>query len=177
MARLFTGLEIDPALALELSLARGGLAGARWVEPEDYHITLRFVGEVDGALAREIDAELRRVRARAFDLAIARIGSFGGERPRAIVALIDPSAPLERLQGELEALMRRLGLAPETRKFTPHITLARLKGVTADAVATYLAGVSVFPRRKIAARRVTLYSSRTSRGGGPYVAEAVYPLD
>lgn len=176
MPRLFTGLEIDPALALELSLARGGLIGAKWVEPADYHITLRFIGDVDGAIAREIDAELARIVAPAFDLRIARIGSFGRERPRAIVALIEPSAPLDRLQAEHEATMRRLGLAAEPRKFTPHITLARLKGVNAAAVVPYLSGVSVFPRRTFRARRVALYSSRTSRGGGPYVVEAAYPL-
>jgi 2'-5' RNA ligase len=72
--------------------------------------------------------------------------------------------------------MRQVGLAPETRKFTPHVTLARLKNVSSIDVADYIAMHGHFPKLTFAAERFVLYSSRASMGGGPYVIEAAYPL-
>ncbi len=177
MPRLFTGLEIPEAVAARLSLAGGGLSGAKWIAPSDYHVTLRFIGEVDGAQAREIDAELRRLSAPPFALRIGRLALFGRARPHALVALVEPAPALVALQADHEMLMRRLGLAPEPRKFTPHVTLARLKGVSAASAATYLEGGAAFPAMEICVRRTALYSARMSRGGGPYLVEATYPLD
>ena len=62
MPRLFTGLELPASVAGQVALARGGVVGARWLEPEDYHITLRFVGDVDGRLARDIAETLGEIR-------------------------------------------------------------------------------------------------------------------
>src|SRR5207237_10698543 len=68
MPRLFTGLEIPPDIAMSLSMLRGGLPGARWIDPANYHLTLRFIGDVDAALARDIALMLGQVKRRGFDL-------------------------------------------------------------------------------------------------------------
>jgi 2'-5' RNA ligase len=176
MPRLFTGIEVPEPLARELALMRGGLSGARWVEPEDFHITLRFLGDIDEGLAREVYLELWRVRREPIPVTLGELSFFGGERPRALIVKVQPSAELIDLQAEHERIMRRIGLAPETRKFTPHVTLARLRGTSSLAVADYLSLRGLAPRGRYLAEQFVVYSSRDSVGGGPYVIEAEYPL-
>jgi 2'-5' RNA ligase len=176
MIRLFTGLEIPPDLAESLATLRGGLPGARWIDSENYHLTLRFIGDIDERLAQEIAALLRQVRRPQFDLRFDGLTSFGGRKPRAIVAAAEPVAPLMELQAEHERLLQRVGLEPEGRKFTPHVTLARLRDSSSRQVADYLATRGHFRARDIPVSRFVLFSSRTSIGGGPYVVEATYPL-
>lgn len=177
MPRLFTGLEIPPEIGAALARHRGGLPGARWVEPENYHVTLRFVGDVDEGVARDLTAALEEARPReAIPIVLDGLSTFGGRRPHAIFANVAPSAALSELQAEHESIARRVGLSPETRKFHPHVTLARLRNVSSLAVADHLALQGPFERLGFTARRVALYSARDSVGGGPYVVEAAYPL-
>src|SRR5471032_1296497 len=123
MPRLFTGVEIPADVGQSLSMLRGGLPGARWITPENYHLTLRFIGDVDDLIAQEVALMLGRVKRDAFDLHLEGLASFGGRRPRAVVANVAPMPPLLELQHEHERLMQRLGLDPEGRKYTPHVTL------------------------------------------------------
>ena len=97
-------------------------------------------------------------------------------KPRALVALVRPTAQLAALQAEHESIARRAGMAPETRKFTPHVTLARLRGTPAEAAAFFIASMGRFPVQRFNVSRFALFSSRASIGGGPYVVEAAYPL-
>jgi 2'-5' RNA ligase len=164
MPRLFTGLEIPAEIGQTLSGLRGGLPGARWIDPENYHVTLRFIGDIDGIAANEIASLLFRINRKPF------------EKPRAVVAQVVPSRPLIELQAELERLMQRFGLDPEGRKFTPHVTLARLRDASNQDVADYLSVRGYFPTRVFTASRFVLFSSRASTGGGPYVVEDSYAL-
>jgi 2'-5' RNA ligase len=176
MPRLFTALEIPPEVGQSLAMLRGGLPGARWVEPENYHLTLRFIGDVDGALARDIASILTGVARSSFDVRLDGLSSFGGRKPRAVVAAVGQSAPLHDLQSEHERLMQRIGLEPEGRKYMPHVTLARLRDTSSQQVADYLAVHGPFRSMPFRASRFVLFSSRTSTGGGPYVVEAAYAL-
>ena len=88
MPRIFTGLEIPANVGAELAMLRGGLPGARWVDPENYHVTLRFIGDVDDVIAREVASALGQVRRREFELRFEGLTSFGGRRPRAVVATL-----------------------------------------------------------------------------------------
>jgi RNA 2',3'-cyclic 3'-phosphodiesterase len=175
MPRLFTGLEIPSDLARELAMLRGGLSGARWIDVENYHITLRFIGDIDLPTAREVAATLEDIRRAPFTVTLEGLDFFGGDKPRAIVAKVQPSAPLVELQSEQERMVRRLGIPPESRKYTPHVTLARLRGAPGIAVADYLSHRG-FLSRRFTADRFVLFSSRDSVGGGPYIAEEVYPF-
>lgn len=176
MPRLFTGLELPPEVAAALTAARGGLQGARWIDPENYHITLRFIGDVDHVVAGDIYGLLAEIHRDPLEITIENLDAFGGKRPRAIVARITPDRALLELQADHERRIRKAGVAPEGRKFSPHITLARLRDVSPLDVADYLAVRGAFPRTTFTARGFLLYSSRDSVGGGPYVTEAAYPL-
>ena len=177
MPRLFTALEIPPQIAQSLAMLRGGLPGARWVEPENYHLTLRFIGDVDGALAHDVASILGNVARAPFELRLDGLSSFGGRKPRAVVAAVGQSPALYELQSEHERLMQRIGLAPEGRKYTPHVTLARLRDTSSRQVADYLAVSEPYRSASFRASRFVLFSSRTSVGGGPYVMEAAYALE
>ena len=176
MPRLFTGLELPSQVIQTLSLMRGGLPGARWIDPDNYHLTLRFIGDVDTGLAREIAFMLGQVKRKDFELRLDGLISFGGNRPRAVVATVAPSQALMELQAEHERLLRRVGLEPEGRKYTPHVTLARLRDSSSRQVAEYLGDRGSFRSAPFRAERFVLFSSRNAVGGGPYVVEAAYPL-
>jgi len=176
MPRLFTGLEIPRHVADSLSMMRGGLPGARWIDPENYHLTLRFIGDIDDALARDIAGLLGRVQRRPFELRLDGLLSFGGRKPRALVAQVSQIAPLMELQAEHDRMLQRLGLEPEGRKYTPHVTLARLRDSSSHQVADYLAARGHFRSMPFEVSRFVLFSSRASIGGGPYIVEEAYPL-
>jgi RNA 2',3'-cyclic 3'-phosphodiesterase len=176
MPRLFTALEIPRNAAMSLSLLRGGLPGARWIDVENYHITLRFIGDVDGRTADEIVDRLDRIDRPEFSLSLNGIGSFGSKKPHSIWAGVSPVPELYALQGEIERICQRLGLAPDPRKFTPHVTLARLKASRLDDVVHYLGGRGDFQTSPFTVSRFVLLSSKESVGGGPYLTEEVFPL-
>jgi 2'-5' RNA ligase len=176
MPRLFTGLEIPREIVDALAILRGGLPGARWIDPENYHVTLRFIGDIDDVLAHEIASMLDQVKRRGFELRFDGLSSFGGRRPRAVIATMQPVAPLLELQAEHERIMQRVGLEPEGRKYSPHVTLARLRDSSSRQVADYLAARGPLNGLSFPVSRFVLFSSRASVGGGPYVVEAAYPL-
>ena len=177
MLRLFTGLEVPNDIASSLSILRGGLAGARWIDEANYHVTLRFMGDIDESCARDVYSLLGHVRRKPLTLKIEGLDIFGGDKPRALVARIAPTPALVELQAEQERLVRRVGLAPDKRKFTPHVTLARLRDTSPWHVADVMSARGHFPSRTFTASRFVLFSSRASTGGGPYIVEAAYPLD
>ena len=176
MPRLFTGLEIPADLAQMLSFLRGGLPGARWIDPENYHLTLRFIGDIESGLAREVAFMLGRVNRHPFDIRIDGLSSFGGRKPRAVVASVAPSPALMELQAEHERLLQRIGLAADPRKYIPHVTLARIRGAAHRDVADYLSLRGGFSTGPFPVERFVIFSSKNSTGGGPYVVEEEYPL-
>lgn len=177
MPRLFSAVEIPGSVAERLTLLRAGLSGARWIDPENYHLTLRFIGDVDGATARDFTLSLSKIASAPFELSLNGLGSFGGGKPRAIFAGIAPSEGLEALRRANERAAREAGLPPEGRNYKPHVTIARLRGARADAVAAYLERQGGIGPGTFTVTRFVLYSSRNSVGGGPYVVEAAYPLE
>jgi RNA 2',3'-cyclic 3'-phosphodiesterase len=176
LPRLFTGLEVPPLVAAQLALLRGRIARARWIEAENYHVTLRFIGDIDARTASDVAEVLGEIKRARFPLAVEGLGWFGADKPRAIIAKIAPSAPLVELQAEHERRLRRIGLPAETRKFVPHVTLARLRSASPLAVADYLTMHGYFSVTSFEATRFVLFSARESTGGGPYIAEAAYEL-
>ena len=176
MPRLFTGLEIPNDVANTLSLLRGGLVGARWISPENYHITLRFMGDIDDAIAQDVFFALQNSGRTPFAITIEGLEVFGGDRPRALVARVESTPQILELQAEHERLIRRMGLPPETRKYTPHVTLARLRDSSPYHVANFLGLTSHLPPMRFIVDEFVVFSSRASVGGGPYIIEAAYPL-
>jgi 2'-5' RNA ligase len=176
MPRLFTGLEIPADVAFDLDLMRGGIIGSRWIDRESFHITLRFIGDIDEGLAREIAYELDGVTARPFSLRLKGIDYFGGNKPHTLHAGVEENADLRRLQSIHERICQVLGLMAEPRKFTPHVTLARLKDTDPRDVHRYVGAHSLYKSRLFDVARFVLFSSRPTRGGGPYAVEGSYQL-
>lgn len=176
MPRLFTALEIPRDAALSLSLLRGGLPGARWIDVENYHITLRFIGDVEGHVADEVANALDRVRRPEFMLNLSGVDAFGSKKPHSIYAGVSPSPELNALQGEIERICQRLHIPADPRKFTPHVTLARLRNPHIADVVHYLSSRGNFSTLPFKVGRFVLMSSRDSVGGGPYIVEEAWPL-
>lgn len=176
MPRLFTALEIPHELALRLSLVRGGLYGAKWIDADNYHITLRFFGDVDARTADEIAHSLDDIRRGGFQLTTEILDVFGGNKPRALFAKVNRAEPLRELQSDHERIAQRAGLRPEGRKFLPHVTLARLKQTRPDEIADFLSQRGGLGSQTFDVKRFVLMSSKASVGGGPYIVEEAYDL-
>jgi 2'-5' RNA ligase len=176
MLRLFVGIELPSALRLRLSLLCTGLPGARWVDPGNLHLTLRFIGEVDEGVASDIDDALARIRASRFDVTLAGAGSFGGERPRLIWIGVEDNKPLVELQERVEAALRRAGVPPDTRRYSPHVTLARLKQPDLARVQGFVAANALFRAPPFPVERFSLIASYPTKSGAIYEDQADYVL-
>ncbi|MDX2308042.1 MAG: RNA 2',3'-cyclic phosphodiesterase [Hyphomicrobium sp.] len=176
MPRLFTGLEIPEDVADELSSLDQPLPGAWWIEDDYFHLTLRFVGDIDNRTADEFADQLGLISMDAFEIQLTGLGTFGGNDPRSLWTGVAPSEPLDALQRAHERAARNAGLPPERRSFKPHVTLARLSHTRIEALARYLARRGGWRSRPFQVERFVLYSSRPQTGGGPYVVEEAYPL-
>lgn len=176
MPRLFTGLEIPQPVALQLQMLQGGIHGARWIDPADYHITLRFIGDIDDMTAGEIVRRLAAIDAAPFSVRLQGTGFFGGKRPHSVHALVEPNAALTRLREAHERACRAAGLQPETRRFVPHVTIARCRGADPAEVRAFTSRHGLFAADPFTVERFALFSARPSRGGGPYVVEQVFPF-
>ena len=181
--RLFVALTLPEAVRERLGALENGLPGARWVPEDNLHLTLRFIGEVDGGVARDIDSCLAEVTMPAFEASFDRLDTFGdGRNLRALwVGVEQPNEPLMRLQAKIEKAIVRAGLEPESRKFTPHVTLARFKRnngrVPAEKMQAYLTQNARLRVGPVRFEQFTLYSSILHRDGSYYSAEADYPLE
>ena len=176
MLRLFTGLEIPHDIKFDLDLMKGGILGARWIERDSYHLTLRFIGDVEEGLARDLAEALDAIAVPGFLTRLKGLGAFGGAKPHTIYAGAEMCPELKRLQAAHERACQQVGLVGEARKFTPHVTLARLRRADAGAVQRHVAAHNLYESRPFEVDRFVLYSARPSRGGGPYAIAADYPL-
>jgi 2'-5' RNA ligase len=176
--RLFVALSLPESLRSRLSSLCNGLPGARWVTPENLHLTLRFIGEVDGHEAEDIDAALSGIRLPRFSVTLSGVGDFGdNKRLRSVWVGVESNELLERLQAKVEHAVQRAGRPPEQRKFKPHITLARFKSHPGGRLQDYFAEHALFHGPPFEVTDFTLYSSFLAHEGAIYSPEAVYPLD
>jgi len=173
--RLFTAIALPDAVAESLLKLQHGVPGARWQTREQLHLTLRFIGETDGR-ETDIDDALATVAAPAFPLRLKGVGSFGGKTPRDLWAGVEASAPLEHLNRKIESALQRIGLEPEKRKFTPHVTLARLKGTRSGAVMDFLADHALYACEPFPVEGFILFSSKLTSDGAIYRPEKAYRL-
>lgn len=176
--RLFVAIALPDLLRSRLSGLCSGLPGARWVAPENLHLTLRFIGEVEGHDAEDIDAALSAIRSPRFSLTLSGVGDFGdGRRLRSLWVGVEPDEKLERLQAKVEQAVQRAGQPPEKRKFKPHVTLARFNSHPGGRLERYYAEHALFRALPFEVTDFTLFSSYLSHEGAIYSPEALYPLE
>lgn len=177
MTRLFVGLELPDAVKSALLRLETGIPGTHWQTDGQLHLTLRFIGEVDGALGNDIVTALGAIDAPSFDVEITGVGIFGSlKRSHTLWAGIRADAALDHLQEKVESALVRTGLKPETRKFHPHITIARLNNPARHRLQDFLQahdGLAVPP---FPVDHFTLFSSFVTHKGSIYTVEETYPL-
>jgi RNA 2',3'-cyclic 3'-phosphodiesterase len=177
MIRLFVALGLPAALRAQLALLTGGIPGAKWVLPENYHVTLRFIGEVESWRAQEIDDALAGIRARPFELSLRGLGVFEkGGRISALWVGIEKTEPLVFLQSKIETALQRIGLEPERKRFAPHVTLARTDRAAPEKLVAHVQAHNLFRAPPVPVESFTLYSSRLGKEQAVYVAEVDYAL-
>jgi 2'-5' RNA ligase len=176
MIRLFVAIALPDGVARGLLALQSGVPGARWSTLEQLHLTLRFIGEVVERDANAVDEALAGISAPRFALQLKAVGAFGGKSPRALWAGIAPNDGLIHLQRKIESAIQRLGFPAEERKFTPHVTLARLRAAPAGRVMDYLADHALYASSPFEVQEFVLFSSRLTSNGSIYVPEREYPL-
>lgn len=175
--RLFVALRPPRPVRQQLIAAMHGISGVRWQNDDQLHLTLRFIGEVDRHRAEDIAAALGSLYAPVVEARITGVNLFERQgRPHMVWAGAEPHAPLAALHRKVDQLLARVGVAPETRAFVPHITLARLNRGSGP-VASFLALNSDLASEPFRFGHVTLYESEMGHGGSRYHPVARYPLE
>jgi len=178
--RLFVAIRPPEPIRDVLIDAMEAVEGARWQDEDQLHLTLRFVGEVETPLARDLADALALIEWPPFELAIAGVGAFerGGRRgggPHAIWAKVRESTALEGLRQKIERACESAGVGRETRRFTPHITLARL-GRSSGPIGGWLAAFGDLAAGPWQVEDFVLYESHLGHEGAHYKAVASYLL-
>jgi 2'-5' RNA ligase len=176
MQRLFVALSIPDPVAQSLALIQAGIPDARWQSREQLHLTLSFIGAVDGRDGAAIHDALEAIRAPAFTLELHGVGEFGGKHPQALWAGVRPNEALLHLQRKIDTALRRAGVAPDGGKFTPHVTLARLRRTAVGRVMDYLTDHALYGSAPFAVEGFILYSSVLTSDGSVYREEQAYGL-
>lgn len=176
MPRLFSGLELPADIKDVLTDLEVPIPGAFWIEEDNLHITLRFAGDIDNRLAHEFAEELSRIDTDVFELALEGVHVLGGNDPKILYAGLRASPQLEALARAHERAARSAGLAPESRPFKPHITLARLRNVSIPDLTRFLQAHALLRARPFVIEEFVLFSSKPKTGGGPYAVEETFPL-
>jgi len=175
--RLFVAIQLPEPIKNTLTAMCGGVDDARWREREQLHLTLRFIGDVDGAMARDIDDVLYQISAPAFSLTLRRTGFFTERKlARVLWAGVEDDTALRHLHGKIQYGLTTIGLQPERRRYHPHVTLARLPGLDPMEAEGYAARYSEYASPPFTVDRFCLFSSHLSRDGAIYTLEAEYPL-
>ena len=177
MPRLFIAVDLPETIKENLESMSFGIPGAKWVSPDQLHLTLRFVGEVDGALFRDIKNILDEVNLARFSLQLKGVGYFPPRKaPRVLWVGLEKSEPLQLLRKKIDSALLRVRVEPEGRKFSPHITLARLKNTPIQKIANFLAGNGLFSQEPFLVEDFKLYSSVLSPKGAYHKVERIYSL-
>lgn len=174
--RLFAAIRPPAAVIDALLDLESDIPGARWQDESQIHLTLRFFGEIEARAADDLDAALEQLRTAPFALALRGVGHFETRgRAHALWAGLAPSEPLAALQRQVESAARRAGLAPETRKFAAHITLARL-GRGGGSVLPFLAANAALSGEPWPVEAFDLMESTLTPAGAEYETVRRYRL-
>jgi 2'-5' RNA ligase len=175
--RLFVALPLPEDVAQSLLLIQGGVPGARWQNRDQLHLTLRFIGEVDNQSAILLDEVLAGIHAPAFELQLHAAGQFGGKQIHALWAGVRKNEALDHLQRKVDSAIRKIGQPQDVHKFTPHVTLARLRHPEPGKAVEWLTHHALYTSAEFTVGAFQLYSSKLTSDGSIYRVEQDYPLE
>lgn len=177
MTRLFVAVELPADVRARLAGLCGGVPGAKWVPSENLHLTLRFIGEVAAPDVADVMAALSQVRGAPMEITLAEVGHYGpAARARVLWVGVERNPALVQLHDRIESSLVRLGIEPEKRKFSPHITLARLKRAPARRLRDFVEARNLFRAGPIPVDRFALFSSLLGGENSVHRVEAEFPL-
>ncbi len=174
--RLFVALSIPDDVAAPLLLMQGGVPGARWQSRDQLHLTLRFIGEVNGSDMRALDDALSGIDAPAFELQLHGVGQFGNKQPDSLWAAARPNDLLTHLQRKVDNAIRKVGAPADAHKFTPHVTVGRLRHSDTEKVIAWLQQHALHTSAEFEVGQFHLYSSKLTSDGSIYRIEQSYDL-
>ncbi len=177
MQRLFVAIDLPEPIKDDLIGIAFGVPGARWTDPDSLHLTLRFLGDVNGTVANDLQTRLARLKVEPFELRLADIGFFPPRGPAEVLWVgVEKNEPLEALRRQVDQTATRLGIEPDRRKWVPHVTLARLDEAPESRLARFAAEHSLYKSPPFLVEQLTLFSSRLLTTGARYQREAVFVL-
>lgn len=178
MPRLFIAIDIPERIKDDILSLYRAIPGAKWVDENQLHITLKFIGEVDSPTMESIKITLRSIKAPSFDLRASSVGFFPPRKdPKVLWVGVDPKDMLTSLQGKIERALQPLKLQTDNRKFHPHITIARLDEPSTERIITFLTEHSLFLTEPFSISQFHLYQSFLRKEGAHHIKEASYQLD
>ncbi len=178
MIRLFIAIDLPPTIRHMLYSMGRGIPNARPVKEEQIHLTLRFIGDVEGSRLKDIHESLTSVAIHPFSISVKGVGHFPPRgKPRVIWAGVQPAEQLIQMRNRIGTQLANCGIEPERRKFMPHITLARLQNTPAKRLGEFLAGNSFFETEKFPVECFNLYSSKLTQKGAIHTVERSYFLE
>lgn len=176
MHRLFVAIRPPAVIRQQLLDVMGGVSGARWQTDEQLHLTLRFIGEVNRHAAEDVVAALGAVHHPRFEIRVEGLGTFNRRgAPEVIWAGVQPHEPLHGLHKKVDQACARVGIAPDTRAFHPHITLARMKR-GAGPVGHLVTGSGGFATPTFEVTHFGLFESQLTPEGAVYTQVERYAL-
>lgn len=169
---------MPPKISTHLGLFAGGIPGARWVPPQNYHITVNFIGEVDEGTAGDIDAGLSRLFLPPVSLSLQGFGHFKrGTDPTALYAAVQGPPELSLMKEKVNRVLTVAGAPHDTRKYTPHVTLAYLRHADLDKIVDFIEGHSPFETETFDVLALNLYQSHLTKNGSVYEILRSYPMN
>ncbi|KMQ50114.1 2'-5' RNA ligase [Chitinispirillum alkaliphilum] len=178
MSRLFVAIDLPENIKEKITSTYLAIPSAKWIDKDQLHLTLRFIGETSRETAESLDSCLRGIDFPPISLTMKGVGFFPPRKqPRILWCGIAENEQLMRFQNKIERAVSASGISPDNRKFHPHITVARLKNSPPERVADYMAMNSLFETEQFTVSEFHLYSSHLSREGSHHTREVTYSLE
>ena len=177
MIRLFVAIDLPDDIRAMICTMGGSIPGSRPVPPDQLHLTLKFIGEVETGALLDIKESLHRIAFPEFTLHLQGVGHFPPRgAPKVLWVGVAPVTEVVSLRNAVERNLSQIGIERERRKFSPHVTLARLKNSPLKRVRQFLAGNCLFDSPSFRVEDFKLYSSILTSKGAVHTVEDIIPL-
>lgn len=176
--RLFVAVDLPEDIKNRMQKLTQPVRGVRWQDPDQYHLTLRFIGKTTSAVRERVEDELLSVDAPSFEMELEGTGRFPEKGyPRVIWVGVRENEQLYELQEKIEHACRRAGIEPENRPFKAHITLGKASGASKEEVLSFIEDHRQFGTEKIPVDEFVLYQSILGSDGAVHKPVRTMPLD
>lgn len=178
MSRLFTAIDLPAEQRDRLAALCKGIDGAKWVKPEQIHLTLRFIGETDDETTQLLQAALEEIAPPSLTLQISGAGTFppSPKPPRVLWIAVENNPALHALQRQIEAAAQDCGFPREKRPWSPHITLARFKKPPGKDLQRWLTANAKAKPQSFKVTEFRLYQCELSSKGAVHEVLQAFPM-